>query len=116
MVIVSIVPSGGTNFTFEGYFVRGTIQDSPLFTDIKPKQAFSTELISLTPSVPSEDNVNTFMNETRSARFGIENASSDGRYDVFIHFHNDISHTFHKAFGNSFPYEQHIDLEILLDP
>lgn len=119
---VKIIPKSITDngIGFEGGFIRG-IMSYQAFTDAKPKEACDTQLIKLTPNSPvypangSANFIDPVSDEIQvSAQ--IVNKSSNGKYDVFLHFHNDISHTAMKDWSNGaggpLAVENHVTLTI----
>ena len=100
----------------DAIIVGGTVVNSPEFTDEKPKQIFALQI---TPSVQQEAGVNTITDGPTdvSEELNESNRSDNGQYDLFFHFHNDISHTWDFD-RNLVPpaYEQKLDLTINLDP
>ena len=118
---ISVTPSGSaTGQGLDAIIVGGTVVRSPAFTDEKPREIFSQEL---TPDVQKDGEVNTITDgpSDKSRAFGEDLAeadrSSNNQYDLFFHFHNDISHTWHN-YNNTMPppFEQKLDLTINLDP
>lgn len=83
---------------FKAYFTKGTIVQL-MATDDKPEIA-SEGIIYHQLSMPAHntpnprDEVEPRLQEgTQLTKVELDNPSSDGYYDVFLHFHNDISHT-----------------------
>lgn len=104
----------------EAIIVGGTVVNSPVFTDKKPKEIFVDQI---TPSVQQDAGVNTITDgaSDKNKAFGQDLSDSDrsdsGEYDLFLHFHNDISHTWDFDRALTPPaYEQKLDLTINLDP
>jgi hypothetical protein len=114
---LSVVPSGSVAGNgLNAIIVGGTVVDSPEFTDEKPKQIFALQI---TPSVQQEAGVNTITDGPTdvSRELNESNRSDNGQYDLFFHFHNDISHTWDFDRNLRPPaYEQKLDLTINLDP
>jgi len=118
---ISVTPSGAVaGQGLDAIIVGGAVVGSPAFTDEKPREIFSQEL---TPDVQKDGEVNTITDgpSDKYRAFGEDLAetdkSSNNQYDLFFHFHNDITHTWHN-YINSMPppFEQKLDLTINLDP
>ncbi len=118
---ISVTPSGSAaGQGLDAIIVGGTVVQSPRFTDEKPREIFSQEL---TPDIQKDGEVNTITDgpSDKYRAFGEDLAetdrSSNNEYDLFFHFHNDITHTWHN-YNNSMPppFEQKLDLTINLDP
>jgi len=94
---VEIVPTVAAGSDFKGYIVKGMVVYSPSLTDEAPQEAVSGP-IQLTPNPPVSSNAggehDPVLDENRTQTATIENASSNRLYDVYFHFHNDISHSF----------------------
>jgi hypothetical protein len=97
---VKIVPIFSNNGDgLEAYVPIGIVYPSKHIIP-KPLRATEEEFIqlSITPQPPQEANGTNqrAMNASRtvSAQIPVQNKSPDSAYDVFLHFHNDISHTF----------------------
>ena len=104
-----------TGADFEGYFVRGCVQDSPILTDYGPKDAIDG-YEQLSPNQPLGDPsaITRMINENRTIESNIINKAEDGRYDVYLWMKNDITHSFADTYGASIKIEQQfINLEIL---
>lgn len=118
---LSVGPSGSVAGNgLEAIIVGGTVVNSPVFTDKKPKEIFVDQI---TPSVQQNAGVNTITDgaSDKNRAFGQDLSDSDrsdsGEYDLFLHFHNDISHTWDFDRALTPPaYEQKLDLTINLDP
>ena len=114
---VKIISTESTGTGFEGYLVRGSMNNIA-FTDDAPVDAIDGSY-QLTPNAPTveaggQDDAVQILNENKTTNIEIANTSSDGRYDVYLHFHNDISHTFADKWGFTPPSrEQMVRLEIL---
>ena len=101
---------------FVGYMCRGTMVQSPTITDAKPMEALSaTGPIKLTPDPPLQREGNTTQSlqltegkdtllkvnpiastsplNSNSSKTILRQKYKPNEYDVFLHFHNDISHT-----------------------
>ena len=118
---ISVNPSGEvTGGGLDAIVVAGSVVKTPIFTDKKPLQVFFRE-ISPNPSTDAGLNAVADGSSSVSVKFGndvLETLkSSDDRYDLFFHFHNDISHTWDFDRGQLPPaYEQKLDLTVNLDP
>ncbi len=117
---VKITPLVVTGKGFNGGFIRGRIYDIPM-TDEKPKQAGSVDLIQLTPNSPGypflgSPNFIDPLNGEQTNSVKIVNKSSNNKYDIFLHFHNDISYTAMKDWSNGaggpLGVENHVTLTI----
>jgi hypothetical protein len=86
-----------TGAEFEGYFVRGWVQDSPILTDYGPKDAIDGHL-QLSPNQPGGDNpspsIVKMISETKTVEANFKKLADDGRYDVYLWMKNDITHCF----------------------
>lgn len=111
------VESGGAGLV--AYVLRGTIVKSSVLTDIKPREALSaTGPIKLTPSAPTFNDkvLQTQLTDPKNQSFTVTEKSNNDQYDVFLHFHNDVSHTRYKDYGHSIgpqQMEQMVRLNIL---
>jgi hypothetical protein len=112
---VRIIPLSVTGTGFSGYVIDGIVYVRS-GEDTKPEIATSNELLQLTPNPPLDNDgkIINELDELRSVDARLSNKSDDDQYDIFYHFHNDISHTF----GNSFTappnaYEQAVTLEVV---
>lgn len=110
----------GTGFV--GYMCRGRTTESPTITDAKPMEALtSTGPIKLTPNPPIQREGNEVQTLQTSEQENIPlkirpiASTPNNQYDVFFHFHNDISHT--RVHSNYRPQEleQRVKIEILTD-
>lgn len=113
------VESGGAGLV--AYVLRGTIIKSPVLTDEKPAQPLSaTGPIKLTPPPPlfNDSVLQTQLTDPKNQSFTVnpDLKSSNDQYDIFLHFHNDISHTRFNDYGHSTgpqQLEQMVRLNIL---
>jgi hypothetical protein len=105
-----------TGADFEGYFVRGWVQDSPILTDYGPKDAIDG-FKQLSPNQPLGDtsSITRMINETKTVEADIVNKAEDNRYDVYLWMKNDITHSFadNQASATQKIEQQFINLEIL---
>ena len=112
-----------TGAEFEGYFVRGRVQDSPILTDYGPKDAIDGHL-QLSPNQPGGDNpspsIVKMISETKTVEANFKQLADDGRYDVYLWMKNDITHCFADTnhaggttAGTQKIEQQFINLEIL---
>jgi hypothetical protein len=90
------------------------------YTIRKPQRATDQTIFDLVnePPVPHEQHSNfvSAMSISKSVNAIITNPSPTNQYDVFLHYHNDISHVFDEQWGFSPKVkEQFIDLEITPD-
>lgn len=115
---LSIKPLNTTTGTgFDGYIVAGKIVDSPTLTDQKPP-FLGDAFIRLTPTVNTGQNGGsaTIVEPTTDSyetEVNIYDKSATNEYDLFFHFHNDISHTFISIYdGGPAPLENHVTLTI----
>jgi hypothetical protein len=122
---VKIVPldvvSGGTGLSA---FVKSGIIKNIYKTIAKPVEITALGLvdISVAPRSPNDDDTSNdkAIDEIKTTSVDVTSSpSSNKEYDVFFHFHNDITHTFidgkwaHNAFGGGpTNEEQAIDLQI----
>lgn len=109
VIIPLKVDSGGKNF--DGYILRASVAEWTGI-DIKPRIATDPELIKLTPSAPGVDGSSSvppiegifqqFATIASGSRVDRKDTtlSPYGQFDVFLHFHNDPSHTWTYAPGN----------------
>ena len=111
---VRIVPVNVTGTGFDGYFTTGVVRLKS-GEDTKPEVATTDELLQLTPNPPLGNNgdVVNELDELRSVEAQLSNKSSDNQYDIFYHFHNDISHTFADSWASPNAYEQAVTLEVV---
>jgi len=92
------------------YALYGTIYDRK-HTDLAPKKQASTTRI----SASSQNGLaGALGGREYSARLGIQSPSDDGYYDVFVHFHNDASHTTAMNYDTRYVlgHQQFINLEL----
>lgn len=116
---LTITPINSTGQNLKAYVARGKIVDN-VDTDIKPKLATSESEIRLTPLIktgPSDTiaGANAISNEVVVTEAKIFNKNiTDYKYDIFFHFHNDISHTFYMdRWSAGLPtYDQNVTVEI----
>lgn len=105
-----------TGADFEGYFVRGWVQDSPILTDYGPKDAIDG-FKQLSPNQPLGDTsaITRMINETKTVEANIVNKAEDNRYDVYLWMKNDITHSFadNQSSATQVIEQQFINLEIL---
>lgn len=118
---VKIVPAnnsvGGKNF--EGY-VKFGLSYKAGGLDQKPKQVSTESYFQLTPNptgVSDETGGSPgfipITNIEKETVVEISNKNKDKKYDLFFHFHNDITHTFALEWGTSpLAFEQDVTLEI----
>ena len=122
-------PDSDAGEGFEGYVCRGSVVTSSAITDAKPMEALTTKgPIKLTPDPPlqREGNEVQSLQETDAVNNALSidpNASTStvsdsmyslkNHYDVFLHFHNDISHTRMHSDNRPAELEQMVRLEIL---
>lgn len=117
---VKIVPTGTvTGENLKAYILTGIITDSPS-TINRPAEASSSSFIKLTGNVPTHPPYSAIFNRMHTnpneVSVPITNPSSDNKYDVFLHFHNDISHTFGENMTTTPPaIEQVIQLNMIPD-
>jgi hypothetical protein len=111
---VRIVPLSVTGTGFSGYVTNGIVYVRA-GEDTKPEIATSDELLQLTPNPPlgNEGEVINELDELRSVDAQLINKSSDDQYDIFYHFHNDISHTFGDSWVFPLAWEQAVTLEVV---
>ena len=118
---ISVRPSGEVSgIGLDAIVVGGTVVQTPVFTDKKPTEVFFRE-ISPNPNTDGGVNAIADTNSSVSVKFGNDVLdslkSSNDKYDLFFHFHNDISHTWHNGLGSQpASYEQKLDLTVNLDP
>lgn len=111
---ISIVPSGSdiSGSDFQGYVIRGNVQSSSQLTDQGP-QELTTNAIQLTPNPPIVEAgqlsaVQILDQEYEKSLNILDIVSSNNKYDVYLHFHNDISHTFADTWGFSPPAREQV--------
>ena len=111
---VRIVPLNVTGTGFDGRFSTGQVITKE-GEDKKPKVATTDEYLQLTPNPPLGNNgaVVNELDELRSVEAQLSNKSSDNKYDIFFHFHNDISHTFANSWSTPNAFEQAVTLEVI---
>jgi len=117
IVLDSSIQTAGTGFS--GRVIRGIIVEA-ILTDPKPTEI---GVFQLTPSVPINKlnrSVSVIEPVTDSlekvVRVNAQDMSQDKKYDIFLHFHNDTSHTLTYSDGASGPaLENYVELEILPD-
>lgn len=111
---VRVVPVSVTGTGFDGYCITGIVVDQ-YGEDTKPEIATSDELLQLTPNPPlgNDGDVVNELDELRTVEAQLSNKSSDNQYDIFYHFHNDISHTFANSWASPNAYEQAVTLEVI---
>ena len=113
---LQIIPISANGTGFSGRIVRGVGTETTQ-TDPKPKYV-GEEFLQLTPNIPVQDSQSSTIVEpvtgSRTQTVQIFNKSKDGKYDIFLHFHNDTSHTLTYSDGASGPaLENYVELEIL---
>ena len=88
-------------------------------TDAKPQKATSIDNFQLSiqaPNYPKEhSDIKELTQGNKVTQAMIDNPSDEGKYDIFFHFQNDISHTFWSqgdwgSYANN--SDQYIDLTI----
>jgi len=111
---VRVVPVSVTGTGFDGYCITGIVVNQS-GEDTKPEIATSDELLQLTPNPPlgNDGDVVNELDELRTVEAQLSNKSSDNQYDIFYHFHNDISHTFADSWASPNAYEQAVTLEVV---
>ena len=95
---LSLQPISDTDVTgtgFEAYVFYGEVVLTTELTDIKPLEALdSTGPIKLTPNIPRNDtnrNQDQIITPVGNS-YQILNPHFDHKYDIFLRYHNDISH------------------------
>lgn len=95
---LSLQPISDTDVTgtgFEAYVFYGEVVLTTELTDIKPLEALdSTGPIKLTPNIPRNDtnrNQDQIITPVGNS-YQILNTHFDHKYDIFLRYHNDISH------------------------
>ena len=103
---------------FKAYLVQGRVKTMDA-TDAKPQMGTSIDYFQLSaqaPNYPKEhDEMKPPLEGQKVSQAMLDNPSPDGKYDIFFHFHNDISHTFWSrgdwgTYSNNI--DQYIDLTI----
>jgi len=86
-------PVEGTGLT--AWLLSGEVIKSAILTDFKPQLALGSREIKVTPNIPrcNSDNLTPQQQGTNNLNLEIVNFALDNKYDVFLHYHNDISHT-----------------------
>jgi len=114
---LSLSPLDGVTGTgFECYIFFGKTVLTPLLTDPKPLEALDTQgPIKVTPDVPRND-INRLQGQITTARansYQITKAHFDNKYDIFLRYHNDISHVaINESDPRPLPSEQQVTLSI----
>jgi hypothetical protein len=105
---------------FEGYITRGHMVSSGPVTDQKPLEALELAgPIKLTPNPPlqaADTNVQAYQETdpfSQSHKVRPIAKTNSNSYDIFFHFHNDISHTWNENSNIPDPVQQMVRLEIL---
>lgn len=95
---LSLQPISDTDVTgtgFEAYVFYGEVVLTTELTDVKPLEALdSTGPIKLTPNIPRNDtnrNQDQIITPVGNS-YQILNTHFDNKYDIFLRYHNDISH------------------------
>lgn len=95
---------------FEAYIVFGRLITSQE-EDEKPKEAI--KLTRLTPSSVGNGDDNGIVNREEKVQILIENKNKTREYDIFYHFHNDISHVVgFNGQEDFFQFDQYVNVEI----
>tara|TARA_Y100000590_G_scaffold38864_3_gene41639 strand:+ start:8599 stop:12714 length:4116 start_codon:yes stop_codon:yes gene_type:complete len=103
---------------FKAYLVQGRVKTMDA-TDAKPQMATSIDNFQLSiqaPNYPKEHSDPKELTQgNKVTQAMIDNPSDEGKYDIFFHFQNDISHTFWSrgdwgSYANN--SDQYIDLTI----
>ena len=105
---VSIKPISAKGKDFAGYITRGRVVTVEK-TVAKPITALSPQQLS--PPTAGGG----VIDNTTSKTVQLENVAPSGRYSVFLHFHNDVSHTmqFSQDYQGKVPcYQQHITVTL----
>ena len=118
---LTVIPSGEVAGNgLSAIIVGGTVVETPVFTDEKPRQIFFRKI---SPDPPTDGGLNAIADVSYDISVGFGDdipesyKSADGKYDLFFYFQNDISHTWDWDRGQLPPaYEQKLDLQINLDP
>lgn len=118
-----IIRESGENVAGQGLtaiVVGGTVVNSEVLTDERPKEIFFRKL---SPDPPTDGGLNQIADSDYEITVGFGDdipesyKSSNGKYDLFFYFHNDISHTWDWDRGTLPPaYEQKLGLQVNLDP
>jgi len=108
----SVNPTQGTGL--KAFTIAGQVILSPILTDFKPKLATGSREIKVTPNIPRCDDNNLTPQEQDALTTNIDiiDFSANNQYDIFLHYHNDISHTRIDAGDIPFPAEQMVRLNI----
>jgi hypothetical protein len=79
--------------------------------DEKPKEA--TKIARLTPSSAGNGDDNGIVKRDETIQVLIENKNKTNEYDIFYHYHNDISHVIgYDGDANMFSFDQFVNVEI----
>lgn len=114
---LEIVPVEVNGTGFSGRVVAGIYCDSIELVDPKPVE-ITNGALQLTGSIPTSPNsVAEARDELNgslfvSAAINPADASPNSKYDLFFHFHNDISHTIVEQKG-VLPVENYVEVEII---
>ena len=97
------------------YFIRGTVNYS-YHVDERPKEV-TDGAVRLTKQPGKDDKGNTeVLTSTKESKITTGNASADKRYDIFMFFQNETSHTFSDVdladFSTPKAHEQFVNVSI----
>ena len=123
---IKIIPSGNPRGTgFDGYIVRGKVIELN-YLDKKPVEIMPATKLNQSIKYPLESEgvteiepglKDTILDLSKTIKNSDETFGLQNKYDIFLHFHNDISHTYSYdsfSYGGSTPkpYEQHATITI----
>lgn len=119
---VKLISSADTGKDLEAFIKYGSVISQRIGID-KPKQATDQDIFDLVnqPPVPHRgvDRKTLAMSASKAVNAIISYPSTTNQYDVFLHYHNDISHVFDNASwaGSLGPAsrEQYVELEVTPD-
>ncbi len=89
-----IIPVTSTGEGFEGYVVRGRVQDSPILTDLGPKEVTNgAERLTSDPEYNQDDIINQpVLDDLKEKSVNTAEISDKNEFDIYLFFHNDPSH------------------------
>lgn len=89
-----IIALASTGEGFEGYFVRGRVQDSPILTDLGPKEVTNgAERLTSDPEYNQDDIINQpVLDDLKEKSVNTAEISDKNEFDIYLFFHNDPSH------------------------
>lgn len=107
---VNIAPLNVSGLGFSGSVIRGKIVKTPIMVDSGPSKV-GEDFYRLTPPTPIAT-IDSNQQPSQEKIITTVLVSKPGVYDVFLHYHNDISHVLGKQWGGQNAPENHVTLEI----